>query len=69
MDKLFERIVLNELNRRYLGLEGAHQHGFRAGHSTTTAILELQNEISNVVDKRESCVLYSVDLSAAFDLL
>jgi len=69
MDKLFQRIILNELNKRYPELEGAHQHGFKSGHSTSTAMVELQNKITNELDKGKRCVLYSVDLSAAFDLL
>jgi len=69
IDKLFEKIVLNEINRRQPGLEGQHQHGFRANYSTTTAMMEVQNTIVNYMDEGQNCVVYSVDLSAAFDLL
>jgi len=51
IDKLFEKIVLNEINRRHPGLEGQHQHGFRANYSTTTAMMEVQNTIVNYMDE------------------
>lgn len=69
MDKLFEKIVLNEINRRHGGLEGNHQHGFRSGHSTSTALLDIQKGIAEELENNRMCILYSIDLSAAFDLL
>jgi len=66
MDKLFQRIILTELDRRYQGLEGSHQHGFRGGHGTATAMLEVQESICTELDLGKKCLLYSVDLSAAF---
>jgi len=69
IDKLFEKIILNEINRRHPGLEGSHQHGFRSSHSTTTAMMEVQDSVASYLDEGQRCVVYSVDLSAAFDLL
>jgi len=69
MDKLFQKIVLNEIDRRHMGLEGNHQHGFRGLHSTNTAMLEIQHVIAEQLDQRNIALLYSIDLSAAFDLL
>jgi len=69
MEKLFEKIILHELNRRHPNLEGIHQHGFRASHSTSTAMLEIQHDICSELDRGKPCLVYSVDLSAAFDLL
>lgn len=69
MDKVFEKIILNELDRRYPGLEGPHQHGFKRRHSTVSAMLEIQSQICSQMEARNNAVLYSVDLSAAFDLL
>jgi len=69
IDKLFEKIVLDEINRRHPGIEGEHQHGFRQYHSTTTAMLEIQNEIVSHMEEGQGCSMYSIDLSAAFDLL
>ena len=50
-------------------MEGPLQHGFRKAHSTTTALLEIQSYISKSLDAGLSVIVYSVDLSAAFDLL
>jgi len=69
MDKLSQKVVLNELNRRHPGKEGSHQHGFKPNHSTSTAMLEIQAAIIRELDASRDCLLFSVDLSAAFDLL
>lgn len=68
LSKVYERIVLGRLNE--LGeLNGVFQHGFKANRSTTTAMLELQNYVSTNIDNKKVVGTYSVDLSAAFDLL
>jgi len=69
MNKFFEKIILNGINRRHPDLKGSYQHGFKQAHSTTTALVELQNEIASYMDDGQGCIAYSVDLSAAFDLL
>jgi len=69
LTKIYEKCILNKLNNELDNMEGNHQHGFREGHSTETALLTIQSEISEVLDKKENAILYSVDLSAAFDLL
>jgi hypothetical protein len=66
--KFFEKIILNKLNE-YGDLEGNHQHGFKAKHSTTTAVLDVQKALAERLDMSQNCVIYSVDLSAAFDML
>jgi len=48
---------------------GVNQHGFRKDHSTETALLTLQSVISKKIENCTPSVLYSIDLSAAFDLL
>jgi len=67
--KIYEKIILSRLELETKGLEGPWQHGFRNGHSTVTAALELQSIISHIVDRGKMAYVYSVDLSAAFDLL
>jgi len=69
LDKLFERVVLDKMTSRNPNLEGSHQHVFRANHNTTTAMLTLQNIICEAMEKNKCCLVYSVDLSTAFDLL
>ncbi len=67
--KIYEKCLLNKLESEFSGLEGDHQHGFRKNHSTETALLTIQSEISGILNSKRSGIIYSVDLSAAFDLL
>jgi len=67
--KLFEKCLLLRLEEELPEMEGEHQHGFRKGHSTTTALLTLQSKLAKLNDERTPGIIYSIDLSAAFDLL
>jgi len=68
VSKLFEKVILGRLDG--LGeLDGKFQHGFKKNRSTTTAMIELQDYISTELDKGKIVGTYSIDLSAAFDLL
>ncbi len=67
ISKLFERCLLNRLSS--LDTDGPNQHGFLASHSTTTAAIEIQNKLAEYLDSNKMCMIYSVDLSAAFDLI
>jgi len=68
ISKLFEKIILARIDA--LGeLDGSFQHGFKKNRSTTSAMLELQDFIATELDKNKIVGTYSIDLSAAFDLL
>jgi hypothetical protein len=67
ISKLFERCILNRLEG--LDTDGPNQHGFKKGHSTTTAAIEIQSRIASVLQDGRHCAIYSMDLSAAFDLI
>jgi len=68
ISKLFEKTILRRLDK--LGeLDGRFQHGFKSARSTTTAMLEIQDFISGELDKNKMVGMYSLDLTAAFDLL
>ncbi len=69
MSKVFEKIILQKLDDTYPNLEGIHQHGFRKGRSTLTALLELQSFLAQAMESNSHILTYSVDMSAAFDLL
>jgi hypothetical protein len=69
LSKLFEKLVLAKLDSYYPNIEGQNQHGFRQKRSTVTALLELQHEIASALDKKKIVSTYSIDMSAAFDLL
>lgn len=67
VSKLFERCVMELMHAPIL--EGDHQHGFRKNHSTVTAMFEAQSIIADALDSNQKVLMYSTDLSAAFDLL
>jgi len=68
LSKLFEKVLLNRLEN--LGeMDGKHQHGFKKDRSTTTAMLEIQDFVASNLDSGKVVGTYSLDLSAAFDLL
>jgi Reverse transcriptase (RNA-dependent DNA polymerase) len=67
LSKLFERCILGLMDCS--SIEGEHQHGFRRNHSTVTAMLEVQRVLASELDNRKMVLMYSTDLSAAFDLL
>ncbi|KAL7307565.1 hypothetical protein TKK_0000257 [Trichogramma kaykai] len=46
-----------------------HRHGFRCGHSTNTALLELTEKIRGSIERGEVSVLVSFDFSKAFDTI
>jgi len=69
ISKLYEKMLLQKINEMVPGIEGFHQHGFQKAKSTTTALLELQSEISHKLDAGFKVATYSIDMSAAFDLL
>jgi len=45
------------------------QHGFRGNHGTVTACLEIQSHVATAMDNKMFVLMYSADMSAAFDLL
>jgi len=67
LSKVFERCILTRIARHQLDDET--QHGFRGAHSTVTAGLEVQHHISSALDNKKKVAVYSLDMSAAFDLL
>jgi len=69
ISKLYEKMLLDKIDTELPEIEGVHQHGFRKGRSTVTALLELQNEIVQNLDKDRKVGTYSIDMTAAFDLL
>ncbi len=66
--KVYEKLIYNRLLEETRGLEGMYQHGFRSAHSTTTALLMIQDIIAKHLDGGRKCLIYSVDLLAAFDV-
>jgi hypothetical protein len=50
-------------------INGPIQHGFLAGSSTLTATLTIHDFVACELDKGKVVLMYSADLSAAFDML
>jgi len=71
LSKVFERCIHARITKMavYDRLIGDHQHGFREFHSTTTCLMTLRDYIAESIDTGKHGILYSLDLSAAFDML
>jgi len=71
LSKTLERLVSLQF-LPYLeqsGLLPTNQSGFRANHSTETALLSLLSEIYSALDRSELTLLALYDVSAAFDMV
>ena len=69
--KIVEKLVLKQLTS-YLNRENLYssdQHGFRASHSTCTALLSVTDEILKGMDRSEITLLTLIDLSRCFDVI
>ncbi|KAL7306664.1 hypothetical protein TKK_0001340 [Trichogramma kaykai] len=69
ISKLLERVIHSQLLSHLIehNLLTPHQHGFRPGHSTHTAILDVTERVRTAIDKREISIVVSFDFSKAFD--
>jgi hypothetical protein len=67
LSKVFERCILERIEK--VCPDDDAQHGFRGGHSTVTAALEVQHHVATALDQKKYTAIYSIDMSAAFDLL
>ena len=71
--KIFERVILLKISTleaiNNVDLTGTHQHGFKKGHSTVSAMLEIQDRLATGLDKGKYGAMMSLDLSAAFDVV
>ena len=69
ISKILERVVFDQLSAYLLDkkLLDEHQHGFRKGHSTHTALLEICDDIRLAIDDRKITALVLFDFTKAFD--
>jgi hypothetical protein len=66
--KIMEKIILPQITQNIP--DTPHQHGFKAQHSTTTALHQLTNQITQGFNKPQPpdrTIVVSLDLSKAFD--
>ena len=71
LSKLIERIVCVQLvdHLKQNNLYEVLQSAYRQQHSTETALLRVQNDLLQAVDKHGGAILVLLDLSAAFDTI
>ena len=71
ISKVVEKVISDQLNEFFVQhkLLFDHQYGFRSGHSTEHAALELTDRIITNIDNKKSPLNIFLDLSKAFDTL
>lgn len=71
ISKIFERVIFNQLYAYFqkYKLFYSSQYGFRSGHSTEFACLELVDRIIQEMDRGKIPICIFLDLSKAFDTL
>jgi len=71
LSKVFENCLIQKIGglMQYDELMGSHQFAYRPGCSTVTACLSLQDFIATEMDMGNKVIMYSTDLTSAFDLL
>ena len=71
LGKLIERAVMEQLDQHIEknSLTNKDQHGGRPGHSTTTCLGEIVEDIREAQEAKLRVALVAIDLSAAFDTI
>lgn len=71
ISKVLERIVLAQFleHLQTEGLCDPFQSAYRTGYSTETAMVRVQNDILQSLDRKQNVILVLLDLSAAFDTI
>ena len=69
MSRVVEKVIADQINEFFVKhkLLFDHQYGFRSGHSTEHAALELTDRIITNIDNKKSPLNIFLDLSKAFD--
>ena len=71
ISKVLEKVVSVRIDDHLTqnNLHEPHQSAYRKFHSTETALLKVQNDILQSLDKNDVTILVLLDLSAAFDTI
>lgn len=71
LSKVFERVILHQLCKfiEDKALYRQTQSGFRKGHSTTTLLIKLRDDIKKAMSKSEVTLSILIDYSKAFDTI
>ena len=69
LSKILEKVVAKRLldHMAHNNLHETLQSAYKPDHSTETALLRVQNDFLQAIDKRECGMLILLDVSAAFD--
>ena len=69
--KIYERVILNQLCQfiENNAIYNQNQSGFRKGHTTTTLLLKLRDDIIKAMNKSEVTLSILIDYSKAFDTI
>jgi hypothetical protein len=65
--KVLARAIFERIRRKLDACQSDEQFGFRAGRSTTSALLIIEHVISKCVEWQVPCWVISIDLRKAFD--
>ena len=65
LSKSCEKVVASQLNHhlRYNNLEELFQSAYKAGHSTESALIRVQNDVLRAIDDDRCVILLLLDLS------
>ena len=71
LSKIIERVIFNQIVEYMNNNDYFHpnHHGFRAHHSTSTAMIQMYDTWVQAVDKGELAGVCMLDMSAAFDVV
>ena len=68
--RFFEKVILSQtISFIETNIYNDTQSGFRKGHSTSTLLLKLRNDIKNAMDRNEITLNVMIDYSKAFDTI
>ena len=71
LSKLMERVIVRRIQQHCVdnNIVNNFQSAYKQQHSTETALIRVQNDILEAVDKEGGAILVLLDLSAAFDTI
>ena len=71
LSKVFEKLVAVRMSEfaEDASLQHGHMSSYRKGHSTTTALIAIRDDISRAMKKGEVTLMVLADFSKALDML